>query len=351
MPFSRMPPVTRVLLTINVSAFIVINWISPMLGGEAAFVGLIQSFGLTPAAFWQGAFWQPLTSMFLHASLLHIAANMLGVWSIGSMLERGIGSGRYLWLYMISGFAGALLVLMADPASTRPTIGASGAVLGLLGAVAVLSPNSMLLFIVFPVRARTAALLIGVGSLLLEYTGSMGTISHLGHLGGLIGGYLYTRFALSAGETQARMHRASRGPTGPSGFDRIFGGGSRGPGPFGGGAAGPDAGYRSDTRGGGRGSREEAILRMMEQMLRGAAGQGRPGDPGDPSAGPGPRGPGDFGQPPREKVINPMPDEGSGPKSGASPRSPNPNPGGTPGGGKHVVYFDPITGRFQIKEV
>ncbi|MEQ9366257.1 MAG: rhomboid family intramembrane serine protease [Leptospirales bacterium] len=321
------------------SVYVLVNWIAPMVAGEAAFVALIQNFGLAPAAFWQGAFWQPLTSMFLHASLLHIFANMLGVWSIGSMLERGIGSGRYLWLYMISGFAGALLVLAADPGATRPTIGASGAVLGLLGAIAVLSPNSMLLFFVFPVRARTAALLIGVGSLLLEYTGGLATISHLGHLGGLVGGYLYTRFALSASDTQERMHRGST-PSSDSGFDRIFGG--RGPGatPPGGGT-GPGAGYGPASPGGSaRGGREEAILRMMEQMLRGGAGRRSGGAPRE-----------NYGQP-REKIINPLPDDGAGPGRPPASEAGSGSPRGeAPPSGKHVVYFDPITGRFQIKEV
>ena len=246
-----MPPVTRVLLTINVAVYIAINWVSPLLGGEAAFVGLVNTFGLKPAAFWQGAFWQPLTSMFLHGSLLQIFANMLGVWRIGSMLERGIGSRRYLWLYMISGFAGTLLVLAADPTATRPTIGASGAVLGLLGAIAVLSPNSMLLFFIFPVRARTAALLIGLGSLLLEYTGRMEMISHLGHLGGLLGGYLYTRFALSASDAHERMYRAGQNPGNqgrPSPFGGIFGG--RGPGGGGGGGAEASAGLPDLERAG-----------------------------------------------------------------------------------------------------
>ncbi len=339
-----MPPVTRVLLTINVAVYIAINWISPLVGGEAAFVGLINTFGLSPAAFWQGAFWQPLTSMFLHGSLLHIFANMLGVWSIGSMLERGIGSNRYLWLYMISGFAGTLLVLAADPTATRPTIGASGAVLGLLGAIAVLSPNSMLLFFIFPVRARTAALLIGLGSLLLEYTGRMEMISHLGHLGGLLGGYLYTRFALSASDTRERMYRAGQGPgpaDRPSPFGGIFGG--RGPGGGGfGGAGGPGPGGAGPR---GR-QQEEAILRMMEQMMRGVRQQQRGGRPGDP--GSGFRG-GDFGRAGGEKVINPIPDEGSPPGSSSPGTSHDEAP--QPGSGKHVVYFDPITGRFQIKDV
>lgn len=336
MPFSSMPPVTRALLLINVGAYLLINLIAPLVGGEETFGALIHTFGLKPSAFWQGAFWQPLTSMFLHASLFHIFANMLGVWSIGSMLERGVGSNRYLWLYMISGLAGALLVLGSDPSATRPTIGASGAVLGLLGAIAVLSPNSMLLFLIFPVRARTAAILIGVGSLLMEYSGSLGTISHLGHLGGLIGGYLYTRFALSAGDAQERMYQAGRGSSpGGQGFGSIFRGRGPGParGPFaGGGATGQSPGNEP------RGAREEMMLRMMEQMLRGQQSGGA-------SA---------TGQTPREKVINPLPqDDSPGGPSRTAPGSSSTESGSGPSGqgaGKRVIYFDPITGRFQVKE-
>ena len=84
---------------------------------------------------------------------------------------------------------------------------------------------------------------------------------------------------------------------------------------------------------------------MMEQMMRGIQQQ-RGGRPADPNSGF--RG-GDFGRSGGEKVINPIPDEGSSPGS-SSPGAPPDEPP-QPGSGKHVVYFDPITGRFQIKDV
>lgn len=326
----RIPPVTRALLMLNFGAYLLVNVLAPLSGGDAAFDALIQIFGLRPAAFWQGAVWQPLTSIFLHGSFFHILANMVGLWSIGGFLERSLGSVRYLWLYFISGLAGTLLVLVANPASIQITIGASGAVLGLLGAIAILTPDARLLFLVFPVRARTAALLIGVGSLFFELFGGPGfisNISHLGHLGGLIGGYLYTRFALSADDAHERMYAAGRGGAGGAGNfgSTIFGG------PAGGFRTGPSPHGAAPNA---RSSREEMILRMMEQMIRGQT-VGR-GDPLD-SRGP------------REKIINPLPEEAEDPRHG----SPNygPGPSARPGGAANrIVYFDPITGRFYIRE-
>lgn len=344
MIFGRTPPVTRTLLWINFGAHLFVHFLAPT-SGDGSGPALLGIFGLVPAAFWQGAAWQPITSMFLHApGLLHILGNMLGLWSLGSMLERGIGSSRYLWLYMVSGLTGALLVVLADPASTRATIGASGAVLGLLGAVAVLNPEARMLFFIFPMRARTAALIIGVASVLFQSTGGLDIISHLGHLGGLIGGYLYTRFALLS--ERGRQQQSDGFADGYGGFGtNPFGGSQRG-GPFGGGPGGGASPFGSAGAAGGPGSaQQQQVLRMMEAMLRNAAESGRQGP--RPSAGrPGPGG--------GEKVINPRPDDpqggsdaGAGSDAGTGPQQPGPN---RPGANRMVV-FDPVTGRFVIRDV
>ena len=197
-----MPPITRTLLVLNVGIYVYLTFVG--FSNDDAIRSIYEDFGLVPISFLEGSFWQPLTSMFLHFPYfpLHLFVNMLGLWSFGSFLERQIGSTRFLWLYIIAGLCGSLLVIFvpysldsyADMA--RPTVGASGALMGLLGAVAVLCPRAKLFLLLFPMRARTAALLLALGSLVMAIFDSGSFISHNGHLGGLLGGFLYAKFAL-----------------------------------------------------------------------------------------------------------------------------------------------------------
>lgn len=186
--WNRISTVTKYLLGINIGVFLV-TMLLP-------FYGVVKVFGLTPSLFWAGAFWQPLSSMFMHGGLFHLLMNMMGLWSIGMFLERSIGSKYFLKLYFLSGFTSALFVVLFQGNPSIPTVGASGAIFGLLGALAVLYPNSPLVFFVFPVRARTAALVLGVVSFLFALSDGGSGISHLGHLGGLLGGLAYAKFLI-----------------------------------------------------------------------------------------------------------------------------------------------------------
>lgn len=338
MIFGRTPPVTRILLWINLGVHILVH----LLASDEAAGNLLGFLGLTPAAFWQGAAWQPVTSLFLHANGLHILGNMIGLWSLGSMLERGIGSSRYLWLYMVSGLTGALFVVLADPGSIRVTIGASGAVLGLLGAVAVLNPEARMLFFIFPMRARTAALIIGVASVLFQSTGGLDIISHLGHLGGLVGGYLYTRFAL-VGNHKAQS-QAGGFADGYGGFGTNPFGGSRPGGPFGGGPGGGASPFGSGPGGPGGNAQQQQVLRMMEAMLRNAAESGRQGNAGWNQ-------PGQSGSGGGEKVINPRPPGASASEDSASSPPPQQSQGAAGPGMNRMVVFDPVTGRFVVRDL
>jgi len=136
---------------------------------------------------------------------------MLGVWSLGRPLEAILGQGRFLILYLVSALGGSLLALLLDPDLARPAIGASGALLGLLGALGVFFPNSRLLIFFIPMKARTALLGIALGSAFLHLTDSLNFISHLGHLGGLLSGYAFVRL-LSA--RRFRLHGADRESSG-----------------------------------------------------------------------------------------------------------------------------------------
>lgn len=219
------PKYIKMLLIINGIIFFLVNILGLVFGGHAGLQKIFISLGLVPALFWKGAVWQPVSSMFLHGGLLHILMNMIALWSIGSLLEHNLGSKRFIKLYLVSGLAGALFVVVFQAGSVIPTIGASGAITGLLGALAVLYPRTSLLFFFIPVKARTAAIILGAVSVILALTDPGSQISHLGHLGGLIGGLLFIKLGQrSIQNRQARFeekntyHEWDRSGTGNSLF-------------------------------------------------------------------------------------------------------------------------------------
>ena len=124
-----------------------------------------------------GAPWQLLTSMFTHVEVFHIGFNMLALWILGPQLEMVLGRARYLGLYLLSGLVGSVAVYWLSGQAT-PTLGASGAIFGLMGALLVLA---------YKVRADLSQLLTWIGlNAALTFFGS--GISWQGHLGGFIGG-------------------------------------------------------------------------------------------------------------------------------------------------------------------
>jgi len=128
-----------------------------------------------------GEWWRLFTPMFLHYGPLHLGLNMLALWWFGSAVEQVLGRGRYLLLYLVSGVAGSAGALIASPDSL--TVGASGAIFGILGAAFVLE------------RQRTYVLGGGAGMLIvlnLVFSLAVPGISIGGHLGGLAGGALGT---------------------------------------------------------------------------------------------------------------------------------------------------------------
>ena len=197
-----MPIVTRIIISLNIFIHLYITYLT--FGSPEEISSFYEKFGLVPIAFIEGKVYQPITSLFLHYPYfpLHLLVNMIGLWSFGSMLERQIGSLKFFWLYFISGLFSSLFVIIIPflfgtyQTLTQPTVGASGALMGLLGAVSVLYPNSKLLLLFFPMKTRTAAIIIAVGSILLAIFDPKSFISHNGHLGGLLGGIIYALFAL-----------------------------------------------------------------------------------------------------------------------------------------------------------
>src|SRR5215208_3115132 len=137
-----------------------------------------------------------ITSAFLHASLLHIAFNMYFLWFVGSAVEQALGRGRFLLIYFVSALAGSAGALVWTP--TTPTVGASGALFGILGAALVLERQRNFVL-------GGSALALIVINLILSFT--LSNISVGGHIGGLIGGIPCTLVLSKFGRGHAAYSR------------------------------------------------------------------------------------------------------------------------------------------------
>jgi membrane associated rhomboid family serine protease len=136
--------------------------------------------------------WQLVTYAFLHGSFNHLFFNMFAVWMFGFSIERMWGTKRYAEYFFICVLGAGLIQLLVQyiSGSVYPTIGASGAVFGLLLAYGVTWPNNKLILIFFPVpiKAKWFVLIYGVAELIFGVTGAMPQVAHYAHLGGLLFG-------------------------------------------------------------------------------------------------------------------------------------------------------------------
>ncbi len=127
----------------------------------------------------EGAYWELVTSMFTHVQPLHLAFNMLALWFLGPQLEQVLGRTRFLAVYLLSGLAGSVSVYWLA-GEFDATVGASGAIFGLMGALVVLA---------LKIGARPQELLLWIGiNVVLTFT--LPNVSWQGHFGGLAGGVL-----------------------------------------------------------------------------------------------------------------------------------------------------------------
>ncbi len=162
---------------------------------------IIEYFALTPALMISKLYiWQIASYMFLHGNFAHIFFNMYALLIFGVPIEQEWGSKRFLLYYFFTGIGAGLTIFAINfffpgPGYFFPTIGASGAVFGLLLAFGFLYPNAeLLLFFFIPIKAKYLVVLYGLLELFLELSGGAGNISHVGHLGGLLFGLLYFIF-------------------------------------------------------------------------------------------------------------------------------------------------------------
>ena len=164
------------------------------------FVDLYQFLGLVPKRVIEsGWVWQVGTYMFMHGNAVHILFNMLGIWMFGTELERLWGTRFFVRFYAVTGLGAAATVMLVGllpfaataPTYTAATIGASGALYGLLMAFALYYPDRpILMFLLFPVPAKYFVIIVGAMAFL---AGPGGEISNAAHLGGLVFAYLYLR--------------------------------------------------------------------------------------------------------------------------------------------------------------
>lgn len=160
----------------------------------AVFILQQRSVEVTQNFMWVPAFglarpWTAFTYMFLHGGFGHIFFNMLALYIFGPRLEARIGGRRFVGLYIVSGLAGALACYITP---LTAVIGASGAVLGVSLVYARYWPNdTVLIYGIIPMTTRMMVIVYVLMSVGGQFFGFMGGVSHLGHLGGLAGGYLY----------------------------------------------------------------------------------------------------------------------------------------------------------------
>ena len=138
--------------------------------------------------------WQVVTYLFLHGGFFHIFFNMLALWFFGVELENVWGTRRFLTYYFICGIGAAVSNLYLGPlfAPPAPTIGASGAIYGVLLAFGMLFPDApVFLYFLFPIKAKyLVAIFIGI-ELFYGVTGTQNGIAHFAHLGGALVGFIY----------------------------------------------------------------------------------------------------------------------------------------------------------------
>jgi len=183
--------VTKILIGINVLVFL-INLAQGSSLTQVSGSLFVKGALYVPGGLDQGEWYRLITAAFLHASMIHLLFNMLVLWFIGAPVEQAIGRGRFLAIYIVSGLAGSAGAIIFSP--NVVTVGASGAIFGILGAALVLEGQKNY------VLGGQALGLIAVN---LIFTFAIPNISIGGHIGGLIGGALSMLAFSRLGRTHA----------------------------------------------------------------------------------------------------------------------------------------------------
>ncbi|WP_072705585.1 rhomboid family intramembrane serine protease [Donghicola eburneus] len=199
-PSRQVPYVTYALITANVLAFFS-HW--PLLVSDAELQRVYVEYAMFPVLIVHGEHLYTLfTSMFMHGSFMHIAGNMLFLYIFGDNMEEQFGRGRYLLFYLASGLVAAVFQIAAEPFSSVPMVGASGAIAGVMGGYLLLFPKArvdilLILIIIWRVVTVPAWLMLGLW-FAFQLFGGLGTptdeggVAYWAHIGGFVAGIALT---------------------------------------------------------------------------------------------------------------------------------------------------------------
>ena len=199
-PSQKTPYVTVTLIVVNIVVFLITL---PYFGSDAKLAGFWRVWALIPAEVSSGEDLHGLlSSMFLHAGFLHLAGNMLFLWIFGDNLEDVMGHVGFLAFYLAAGAAAGLAQVAAEPTSLIPTVGASGAIAGVMGGYLLLYPRArvdvlLIFFVFFRVFALPAWVMLGIwfGMQLLSGISvdtATGGVAYWAHAGGFAVGVALT---------------------------------------------------------------------------------------------------------------------------------------------------------------
>jgi membrane associated rhomboid family serine protease len=188
---SKVAVVTYLIIMVNILVFL------QSLTNPESYNQLIETYGLVPVQIMGGKnLLSLITSMFLHADILHLALNMLFLLISGDAVERELGSSRFLALYLACGVIAGLFHSYLNSTSVIPTIGASGAIFGVLAAFAILFPFRWLLqlfgFIPIPLPAILFVFITILTETAYVSSGVVESVAHTAHVGGFLAGVFLT---------------------------------------------------------------------------------------------------------------------------------------------------------------
>ena len=192
------PSRTTPYITITIIALNALAWLFELSLPHESLNAFLTVYGVVPAYFAPATL---VTSMFLHGSWSHVLGNMWYLWIFGDNVEDRVGHGRFIVFYLLCGAAAALGQVAVDPASTLPTIGASGAIAGVMGAYFVLYPHSRVLtlipWIFLQIVELPAIVLLGfwfvmqlfsAGTIAMTTTSQAGGVAFAAHIAGFLVG-------------------------------------------------------------------------------------------------------------------------------------------------------------------